>query len=77
MCSSAPIPLSGIYYTNDEQKAIAEKVLKEVAANPNFLKAFHNAPPVTEIVKFEKFYNAGKRYDATLVVSSSQCSHNT
>ena len=49
---------SGIYYTNDEQKKIAEKILKEVAVNPSFLKAFKNAPPVTEVVKFEKFFNA-------------------
>lgn len=43
---------SGIYYTSDEQKAIAEKVKKE------FAPTLYDAPIVTEIEKLGDFYVA-------------------
>jgi peptide-methionine (S)-S-oxide reductase len=49
---------SGIFYTTAEQKKVADQVLKDVAANANFLKAFKNAPPVTEVTKAGTYYTA-------------------
>jgi peptide methionine sulfoxide reductase msrA/msrB len=44
---------SVIFYHDDEQKALAEKSLAELAASKRY-----SAPIVTEIRKFEKFYPA-------------------
>jgi len=44
---------SGIYYTNDEQKQIAESVIKDLTEKKVFPK-----PITTEILKAETFYSA-------------------
>ncbi len=44
---------SAIFYHNDEQKQIAEEVIKEVTA-----EAVYDNPIVTEVTKFDKFYVA-------------------
>jgi len=44
---------SAIFYHDEEQRKLAEKSRKELAASGRFMK-----PIVTEIVPFKKFYNA-------------------
>ncbi len=50
---------SGIYYTNQEQKEIAETVVKELQAS-----AIFENPIVTEIKAFKEFYDAGDDHKA-------------
>ena len=44
---------SAIFYHDDEQKRVAEEVIKEITAEGVF-----DAPIVTEVTPFEKFYEA-------------------
>jgi methionine-S-sulfoxide reductase len=46
---------SGIFYHDDEQRAVAEQYKRQLEATKSF-----GAPIVTEITKFEKFYPAEK-----------------
>jgi len=67
---------SGVFYTTDEQKQIAEKVVKETGANANFLKAFKNAPIVSEVTKAGTFFSAEDYHQDYLDVNpTGYCTH--
>ena len=55
---------SAIFYHSDEQKRVAEEVIKEVSA-----EGIYDNPIVTEVTPFDKFYaaeNYHQEYFATI-----------
>ncbi len=49
---------SAIFYHTPEQKEVAEKVLKEVEANPKAMKTYEGPKIVTEIAPASRFFKA-------------------
>jgi peptide-methionine (S)-S-oxide reductase len=49
---------SAIFFHSPEQKEVAERVLKEVEANPKAMKTYEGKKIVTQIAPASKFYKA-------------------
>lgn len=67
---------SAIFYHSDEQKAVAERIMAEVQANPNAMKHYANKQIVTEIAPASTFYRAEDYHQQYLKVNpNGYCNH--
>eukprot|EP01108_Squamamoeba_japonica_P007062 TRINITY_DN5872_c0_g2_i1.p1 TRINITY_DN5872_c0_g2~~TRINITY_DN5872_c0_g2_i1.p1 ORF type:complete len:198 (-),score=40.61 TRINITY_DN5872_c0_g2_i1:250-843(-) len=67
---------SAIFYTTDEQKTIAEKVIADVGANAAFKKAYGGRSIVTQVAKASTFYVAEDYHQKYLDENpGGYCSH--